>query len=430
MNRWHTAAVRGKFFAGALVLQLCFGFPFSLRAASGSVMPLDSDGDGLADSAEDRNENGKMDSGETDLFNADTDGGGEADGAEVSARRDPFDRTDDFTYDLDHDGLTNGEEWILGTDPANPDTDDDGLNDLDDPFPLSLAHRTDENHNGVPDEVEAANPASPVVRPDADTDGDGLTNGNEYYFGTDPSAADTDGDGMPDGAEIAMQANPRVNVCLGYADAVAAFADMRGHWAHGVVSILHRTTAGTRRIVDGYGTGRERSFRPDQPITRFELMKMALLGNCALPAESAPTPSRQFTDLSALPPPDETAAHAERRTTIYAALGAGIIQGYPDGTVRPDAPVNRAEALKILLRSARMEEARPTGTGALRFPDVPEGSWFAPYVEQASARGAVEGYADGTFRPAAPITRAEAGKLLLIFLHLNPAINGDAVPLQ
>ena len=113
------------------------------------VPQSDTDGDGLLDTEEDVNANGIVDEGETSPLDADTDGGGEADGKEVQNGRDPLDRRDDFTYDLDNDGLTNGEEWALGTLDGNPDTDADGINDLDDAFPLDGEFRSDYDGDGV-----------------------------------------------------------------------------------------------------------------------------------------------------------------------------------------------------------------------------------------------------------------------------------------
>ena len=78
--------------------------------------------------------------------------------------------------DADGDGLTNGEELALGTDPRNRDTNGDGLDD-------GVEYRA------------GLNPAS------NDVDGDGLTNAQELAMGTNPFLADTDGDSVPDGQD-------------------------------------------------------------------------------------------------------------------------------------------------------------------------------------------------------------------------------------
>jgi outer membrane protein OmpA-like peptidoglycan-associated protein len=83
------------------------------------------------------------------------------------------------TDDDDYDGLTNGEERKLGTNPRSPDTDRDALRDGEE----VKKYNTDPNN--------------------ADTDGDGLTDGEEVRtYKTGPKVADTDGDGLNDGDEV------------------------------------------------------------------------------------------------------------------------------------------------------------------------------------------------------------------------------------
>lgn len=79
----------------------------------------------------------------------------------------------------------------------------------------------------------------------------------------------------------------------------------------------------------------------------------------------------------------------------------GIITGYTDGTFRPDAPVTRAEFAAIASRFEKLTE------GTKSFSDVPDGYWAAKYINFAATRGWVTGYSDGTFKPENYITRAE-----------------------
>ncbi|MGZ4875462.1 MAG: beta strand repeat-containing protein, partial [Candidatus Angelobacter sp.] len=87
--------------------------------------------------------------------------------------------------DTDGDGLTNLQEFQLGTDPRNPDTDGDGVSDGE----------------------EVKRGTNPL---NADTDGDGLTDADEIRLGTNPLNPDTDGDGIPDGIEVKLGLNPLV----------------------------------------------------------------------------------------------------------------------------------------------------------------------------------------------------------------------------
>ena len=85
--------------------------------------------------------------------------------------------------DLDNDGVSNGDEIALGSNPNDSDSDDDGVNDGE--------------------EIDAGtNPTSD------DSDNDGLSDGDEIDFGTNPLLADTDGDGVNDGTEVHFGFDP------------------------------------------------------------------------------------------------------------------------------------------------------------------------------------------------------------------------------
>ena len=79
----------------------------------------------------------------------------------------------------------------------------------------------------------------------------------------------------------------------------------------------------------------------------------------------------------------------------------GIVTGYEDGSFRPDAPVTRAEFAAIASRFEKLTQ------GSASFTDVPDTHWAVKYINFAATRGWVTGYADGTFKPEHSITRAE-----------------------
>ena len=80
----------------------------------------------------------------------------------------------------------------------------------------------------------------------------------------------------------------------------------------------------------------------------------------------------------------------------------GMLGGYPDGTYRPDAPITRAEFAAVALAFAN----EPAAAGC-SYTDVSVNSWYYTYVAQASTYGWIGGYPDNTFRPDNKITRAE-----------------------
>lgn len=88
----------------------------------------------------------------------------------------------------------------------------------------------------------------------------------------------------------------------------------------------------------------------------------------------------------------------------------GAIAGYPDGTVKPDNLVNRAELVMILFSGLKIAGA---SAAAPCFPDVPLNKWFTDPVCIAKQRGWIAGYPDGKFRPEQPVNRIEAMAIIL-----------------
>lgn len=178
----------------------------------------DWDGDGILNVDE---------TGCLDPQNPDTDGDGINDGAEVAAGSDPCDGcdpdTNSPTCDSDGDGVLNVDEIAGCTDPFNADTDNDGLTDgeeltgTDDASTVLLPA-------GVSDPCDPCDPDDSDPLCHLDTDGDGVTDAAEALSGTNPndpcsyniaqitqpviSGADCDGDGIIDEMEIANGSNP------------------------------------------------------------------------------------------------------------------------------------------------------------------------------------------------------------------------------
>ncbi|VAX09629.1 hypothetical protein MNBD_GAMMA26-757, partial [hydrothermal vent metagenome] len=186
---------------------------------------LDADSDGLTTLQESE--------AWTDWNNPDTDGDGENDGDEVQDGTDPLDPnsnvqlladTDgdgipnrwelannlnpnsgaDLIADRDRDGLSNFQEYQFQTNPNNRDSDGDGLQDAweveygFDPNDSSDGN-VDADNDGMADIWETVYGLS-VWTDDSlyDKDGDQLTNGQEFYYYTNPSSGDSDGDGLDD----------------------------------------------------------------------------------------------------------------------------------------------------------------------------------------------------------------------------------------
>lgn len=106
----------------------------------------------------------------------------------------------------------------------------------------------------------------------------------------------------------------------------------------------------------------------------------------------------------------------------YAAINyfksIGVLKGYPDGTFGIQKPINRAEALKVILVAAET----PLSTEEIpTFADVPADAWFASYVNHAVANNIVSGDgATGLFVPERQVNRAEYLKMILKSFDIDP----------
>lgn len=95
----------------------------------------------------------------------------------------------------------------------------------------------------------------------------------------------------------------------------------------------------------------------------------------------------------------------------------GIIDGYSDGTFRPYGKITRAQFAKIAVGFFETTTQEYQGY----YSDIPENAWFTNYVEAASRVGLIQGFADGTFRPNVNITRAQACVIVNRALDRKPA---------
>jgi tungstate transport system substrate-binding protein len=93
------------------------------------------------------------------------------------------------------------------------------------------------------------------------------------------------------------------------------------------------------------------------------------------------------------------------QAVIERVVAKGFMTGYPDETFRPNAPVTRAEFIVALARSAGLD---PIQSPTTTLKDLPEGNWASPLVYAAVAKGWVTGYPDGTFHPTTNVTREES----------------------
>lgn len=95
-----------------------------------------------------------------------------------------------------------------------------------------------------------------------------------------------------------------------------------------------------------------------------------------------------------------------------------VIQGYSDGSYKPENRINRAEFVKILIQSQIQNPS-----GSFCFDDVRD-EWFAPYICTAKRLGYIKGYDDNTFKPSQYINFAEASKMIANVLKIKADTKG------
>ncbi len=116
----------------------------------------------------------------------------------------------------------------------------------------------------------------------------------------------------------------------------------------------------------------------------------------------------------------DTEDHRFEESVEY-LLDESMVEGYEDGSYKPDQEINRVEFLKILVESKypnSLDDIEPNC-----FEDVAD-EWFYPYVCFSKEESIIQGYPDGTFKPADPINFVEASKILAEFYGLENA-NGS-----
>ena len=100
---------------------------------------------------------------------------------------------------------------------------------------------------------------------------------------------------------------------------------------------------------------------------------------------------------------------------VYAAYDAGLMNGVGEGLFAPNATLDRATLATVLYREAGESAAKGTAS----FTDIAEGQWYTDAVNWAAEQGVVNGYPEGTFRPEAPITRQEMATMLYRYWKLR-----------
>ena len=116
-------------------------------------------------------------------------------------------------------------------------------------------------------------------------------------------------------------------------------------------------------------------------------------------------------------PPDIDDDKPEKPGGLNTEDHVAYIIGYPDGEVKPEGNITRAEVATIFFRLLTDETRDEYWSKTNSYTDVPADSWFNNAISTLSNMGIIDGYADSSFRPDAPITRAEFTKIAISFFE-------------
>ncbi|OCT15347.1 hypothetical protein A8709_14755 [Paenibacillus pectinilyticus] len=183
------------------------------------------------------------------------------------------------------------------------------------------------------------------------------------------------------------------------------FSDVNKHWSQANIDLFVKLG-----VLSGYEDG---TFKPDASITRAEFASIIAK---VFTMDAAGT-AGQLKDVT-----NHWASNA-----ISALVSNGIIQGYEDGTFKPDRTISRAEIIAILGRIIDLKGIEKHEEAS--FKDI-NGSWNASEIQMAASIGLVEGRDANTFAPNAFSTRAEALTIILRALNMNPDLKSLLEQLQ
>ena len=178
-----------------------------------------------------------------------------------------------------------------------------------------------------------------------------------------------------------------------------AFSDISNHWAQNDIQRLSSLQA-----IGGYEDG---TFRPEHSITRAEFSKI-LCKSLALPMSSG----EAFTD---------TQGHWANDDLFTLVQNHILVPAEYSGYYSPDTAITRAEIAVMLVRAYGLEEQATAlaGTATGFTDDEAIASYHKGYVVLARQLEFVGGYADGSFRPQATATRAEATAMIVRLLDAS-----------
>ncbi|MEW9702397.1 S-layer homology domain-containing protein [Paenibacillus sp. SI8] len=184
-----------------------------------------------------------------------------------------------------------------------------------------------------------------------------------------------------------------------------SFTDLNGHWAQKDVELL-----ASKLLIEGVSAG---SFDPDAQMTRSQFITLLVR---TLGLESPSTSEVEFTDVK---------GSDWFSGSVRAAVEADLVNGFSDGSFKPDAPITRSEMAVVLSRALKLKGSDPKKLDAAQqvasFGDresIPD--WAEAAISHMVETGIIEGTNGGNFAPNDFATRAQSAVMLKRMLqHLQ-----------
>ncbi|MFD0694116.1 N-acetylmuramoyl-L-alanine amidase [Paenibacillus sp. GCM10027628] len=225
-----------------------------------------------------------------------------------------------------------------------------------------------------------------------------------------------------DAAQLATDA-VRTNMAIGIERGIEAykppvFTDTLGHWSRDAVLRLK-----SKGLIEGIGN----RYEPQRALTRAEFLTLmdrtftfsTLKEQCGTgntgsvttavygcSSDTASSANKTYKDLPA----------THWASDVFTKANAlNLLQGYQDGTIRPDKPITRGEVAVLFDRLLQLKQSAVSQKPAVNnptFSDVPASLWSAKAIYALKNQSIINGITDTEFKPEQSITRAEIAAML------------------
>ncbi|WP_235338202.1 S-layer homology domain-containing protein [Paenibacillus wulumuqiensis] len=174
------------------------------------------------------------------------------------------------------------------------------------------------------------------------------------------------------------------------------FDDVTNHWGKAAIDSM-----ASRLVVEGMN---EMTFDPNRKITRAEFSAIAVR---AFGLQDDRAVGKSFTDV---------ASGTWYTPYVGTASAYGLLNGYTDGSFKPDKTITRQEAISILIRAARLADINPSASSTATLNSYKDGAqtsaWAKQDVSYATEQGIMQGDAAGMLNSKGAVTRAETASLM------------------